>query len=191
MGRFRPFLCIVLVLAGCAGPPSISGTGSSAVTLSTMSYDVVALGASNTAGRGRGRTADGISPDHAYPAQRERLLASQGCHVRILNAGRAGDTTDMMLDRLPSVIGPGTRLVILQPGGNDERRGSARGTSLNVDAVQRAVTQQGARLVMLDDLEGIAGPYRLADGQHFSAEGHARLAAYLAPTVRAAGVCRP
>lgn len=189
MKRLGLLLCVASVLAGCAGPPSISGASPPAATLSATSYDVVALGASNTAGRGRGRTADGVSPDQAYPAQLERLLASQGCHVRILNAGRAGDTTDMMLDRLPGVIGPGTKLVILQPGGNDERRGSARDTSSNIDSIQRAVAQQGAKLVTLDDLEDIAGPYRLADGQHFSAEGHARFAAYLAPMVRAAGVC--
>ena len=189
MKRLGLFRCIALVLSGCAGPPSISGVSQPAATFSTTPYDVVALGASNTAGRGRGRTADGVPSDQAYPAQLERLLASQGCHVRILNAGRAGDTTDMMLDRLPSVIGPGTKLVILQSGGNDERRGSARGTSSNIDSIKRVVAQQGAKLVMLDDLEGIAGPYRLADGQHFSAEGHARFAAYLAPMVRAAGVC--
>lgn len=189
MRRLQLLLCTALLLAGCAGPSPISGTSSAAISLPTTPYDIVALGASNTAGRGRGRTSDGVFPDQAYPAQLERLLASQGCHVRILNAGRAGDTTDAMLARLPSVAGPGTKLIILQPGGNDERRGSARGTSVNIDSIQRAVTQQGVKLVLLDDLEGIAGPDRLADGQHFNAEGHARFAAYLAPMVRAAGVC--
>jgi hypothetical protein len=45
------------------------------------------------------------------------------------------------------------------------------------------------KFVMLDRLEIIAGPYRLPDGQPFNAEGHTRLTAYLAPKVRAAGIC--
>lgn len=89
------------------------------------------------------------------------------------------------------MVGSGTKVVILQPGGNDARRGGAGSTSANIEAIQRAVTQRGASTVMLDNmsLNRLGGPYRLSDGEHFSAEGHARFAAYLAPMVRAAGVC--
>ena len=62
--------------------------------------EVVALGASNTYGRGRGSTPDGVNPAQAYPAQLERMLQSQGCRVRVLNAGIAGNTTGQMLARL-------------------------------------------------------------------------------------------
>jgi acyl-CoA thioesterase-1 len=187
--RFRLLICNVLLLAGWASARPAGGTEPAADTSPTTSYDIVALGASNTEGRGRGRTADGVSPDQAFPAQLERLLESQGCHVRVLNAGRAGDTTYDMLARLPGVIGSGTKVVILQPGGNDARLGGRGSASANIESIRRAVTQRGATIVMLDDLDRIAGPYRLPDGQHYSAEGHARFAADLAPKVRAAGVC--
>ena len=167
----------------------MGGPGVAVIAAGDGSYAVVAIGASNTEGRGRGRRADGVPRDQAYPAQLERLLASEGCRVRVLNAGRAGDTTDEMLARLPGVIGRATKVVILQAGGNDERRGSAGGTGANIEALRRMVVERGAVLVALDGLDDIAGGDRLADGQHFSAAGHARFAAYLAPKVRAAGAC--
>ena len=189
MVRLWNLTSIGLLLGGCAAVAPTNGTGSAVTTPADGSYEIVAIGASNTEGHGRGRTADGVSREQAYPAQLERLLASQGCRVRVLNAGRAGDTTDGMLARLPGLIGTGTKVVIVQPGGNDERRGSAGGTGANLEALQQAVTQRGAKVVMLDGLDRIAGSDRLPDGQHFSSEGHARFAAYLAPRVRAAGVC--
>ena len=67
MKRLGLFLPVALVLAGCAGPPSISGASPPAATLSTTPYDIVALGASNTAGRGRGRTAEGVPPTKPIP----------------------------------------------------------------------------------------------------------------------------
>ena len=96
--------------------------GFSAVLLCAISSsaaqaaEVVALGASNTFGRGRGSTPDGVSPGQAYPAQLERLLQSQGCRVRVQNAGIAGNTTGQMLARLGGVLGKDTRVLILQPG---------------------------------------------------------------------------
>ncbi len=51
---------------------------------------VVALGASNTEGRGRGKHPDGVSKADAYPAQLQRMLIQSGCRTTVLNAGRAG-----------------------------------------------------------------------------------------------------
>ena len=150
---------------------------------------VVALGASNTEGKGRGKFPDGVPRAQAYPAQLERMLRAQGCPVRVRNAGIAGDTTQGMLRRLPSVLGKDTRVLILQPGGNDARRGMS-GRGANISAIQAQAQARGIRVVMLESLGRIAGAHRLPDGQHFSAQGHAQFAAYLAPQVRAAGACR-
>lgn len=151
---------------------------------------IVALGASNTIGRGRGSTPDGVPPGQAFPAQLERLLRAQGCAVTVANAGVAGDTTRGMLARLPRALGKDTRLVILQPGGNDGRRGEGSDTAANVAEIERQLTARGITMITLDRLGQIAGPYRLADGQHFSAEGHAAFAAHLAPQVMRTGICR-
>ena len=50
-------------------------------------------------------------------------------NARVANAGINGDTTAGMLRRLDRAVPAGTRVVILQPGGNDApqgRRGAAR-----------------------------------------------------------------
>jgi acyl-CoA thioesterase-1 len=152
--------------------------------------EVVALGASNTFGRGRGSTPDGVNPGQAFPAQLERLLRSQGCRVSVKNAGVAGDTTGQMLARLPGALDKDTRVLILQPGGNDQRRGAGGDRAGNIAEIRRIATARGIKVVMLDRLGQIAGSHRLADGQHFSAAGHAAFAANLAPQVKAAGACR-
>jgi acyl-CoA thioesterase-1 len=152
--------------------------------------EIVALGASNTYGRGRGNTADGVSTGQAFPAQLERLLRSQGCRVRVRNAGIAGDTTGGMLARLSGVLSKDTRVLLLQPGGNDKRRGSGGSRSGNIAAIRRRAAARGIKVVMLDSLGPIANAHRLPDGQHYSAAGHARFAAHLAPQVKAAGACR-
>ena len=152
--------------------------------------EVVALGASNTVGRGRGRAPDGVAVGRAYPAQLERLLRSQGCKVSVKNAGIAGDTTGGMLARLPGALDKDTRVLIFQPGGNDRRRGTEGSRAGNIARVKSIAAARGIKVVMLQNIGKIAGAHRLADGQHFSAAGHAAFAAHLAPRVRAAGACK-
>src|SRR5262245_51915235 len=74
-----------------------------------QSARIVALGASNTAGTGVGKSA-------AWPARLQALLKARGVNATVLNAGIHGDTTGGMLARLDRAVPPGTRLVILQPG---------------------------------------------------------------------------
>jgi acyl-CoA thioesterase I len=159
-----------------------------ATTASAIAAPVVALGASNTEGRGRGATPDGVPRSQAFPAQLEKMLNAQGCRVRVKNAGVAGDTTGGMLRRLPSAITKETKVLILQPGGNDARRGEGGNTQENIEKIKSFAQSRNITVVMLDRLGSIAGSYRLPDGQHFSAEGHAAFAAYVAPQVRSA-VC--
>jgi acyl-CoA thioesterase-1 len=155
-----------------------------------MAAQVVALGASNTEGKGRGSTPDGVSRAQAYPAQLESLLSRQGCKVSVLNAGIAGDTTTGMLKRAPGVLGKDTKVLILQPGGNDARRGEGGNVAGNVAAIRQLASSRGIQVIMLESLGQIAGSgNRTPDGQHFNAAGHANMAAWLAPRVRAAGAC--
>jgi hypothetical protein len=85
------------------------------VDAEAASIDIVALGASQTAGRGNGLHSGGVSPEQAFPAQLESMLRARGYDARVTNAGIAGDTTDGMLARLDSSVPAGTKLVIFQP----------------------------------------------------------------------------
>ena len=150
---------------------------------------VVALGASNTEGKGRGRTPDGVPRGQAYPAQLERMLNAQGCRVKVLNAGKAGDTTRGMLTRLPGAMAKDTKVVVFQAGGNDARQGEAGDSYANVAAIQNIVATRGAKLVTMGNLNRIAGSYRLPDGQHYSVEGHVAFANSVLSEVRSALGC--
>lgn len=151
--------------------------------------EIVALGASNTEGRGRGRTNDGVARGQAFPAQLQKQLAAQGCRAKVLNAGIAGDTTDGMLRRLPRVIAKDTRVLILQPGGNDRRRGLGDQREENISAIRAYAEQRGIKVVMLDRLQRLAPAALLPDGQHFNEQGHITFAEHLLPQV-AGTVCR-
>ena len=86
----------------------------SAVTPSDA--QIVALGASSTAGFGVGASS-------SFPAQLERILRARGRPMSVRNAGVSGDTTGGMLARLPSAVPKGTTIVILQIAGNDAMKG--------------------------------------------------------------------
>jgi len=135
---------------------------------------VVALGASNTAGKG-------VSPGEAYPAQLEALLRARGLDVTVINAGVSGDTTGGMMARLDSVVPKGTRVVILQPGGNDLRKNAPNYTA----ELQSRIRAMGARLVMLPN-EMLRGKPHQPDGVHLTPEGYHMLAQQLAGPVAAA-----
>ncbi len=149
---------------------------------------VVALGASNTEGKGRGAHADGVPKSQAYPAQLQAMLAARGCRATVLNAGVAGDTTAGMLRRLPGALGKDAKVLILQPGGNDARRG-ASDTEANIAAIKSYAGARGVTVVMLDNLR-VARDHRLPDGMHFSAEGHKILAQSILSDVAAAACGR-
>jgi acyl-CoA thioesterase-1 len=93
--------CGLALVAGSIGPAFAQG-----------SIRIVALGASNTYGKG-------VSRPQAYPAQLQGLLKQRGVSAVVSNAGINGDTTGGMLARLSSAVPAGTKVVILQPGGND------------------------------------------------------------------------
>lgn len=135
---------------------------------------IVALGASNTYGKG-------VARNQAYPAQLEAILRAKGANIRIVNAGINGDTTEGMLARLDRAVPNGTSAVILQPGGNDRRKGRPDRTA---DIRSRLATR-GIPVIMLENgmLHGL--PHQ-SDGQHLTPEGYHMLAESLASQVSGA-----
>src|SRR3954453_10959177 len=80
---------------------------------------IVAIGASNVAGRG-------VSSSEAWPARLEGMLAARGRNVHVVNAGINGDTNAGMLARLDSAVPGGTKIVLLDKyggGWNARRKG--------------------------------------------------------------------
>ena len=125
---------------------------------------IVALGASNTYGKG-------VARNQAYPAQIEAVLRAKGMSIRVVNAGINGDTTEGMLGRLGSVVPDGTSAVILQPGGNDRRKGRPDRTA----DIQSRLSARGIPVIMLANgmLRGL--PHQ-PGGQHLTPEGYHMLA---------------
>jgi acyl-CoA thioesterase I len=135
---------------------------------------VVALGASNTYGKG-------VARNQAYPAQLEAILRTRGLNVRVINAGINGDTTQGMLGRLGRAVPNGTSAVILQPGGNDGRKGSPDRTA----EIQSRLSARGIAVIMMPNnvLKGL--PHQ-PDGQHLTPEGYRMLAESVASQVAGA-----
>ena len=135
---------------------------------------VVALGASNTFGKG-------VPPNAAYPAQLGAILRARGLEVNVVNAGINGDTTGGMLARLDSVVPRGTSVVILQPGGNDRRRGAPDQTA----EIQARLRAMGVKVVLLPNNLFRGLPHQ-PDGVHLTPEGYRMLAEKLAGPVAGA-----
>lgn len=135
---------------------------------------VVALGASNTYGKG-------VARNEAYPAQLERILRAKGHTVRVINAGINGNTTGQMLARMNSAVPSGTSVVILQPGGNDRRKGEGD-TAQNIAEIQTKLTARGIRVIMMDN-GTFRGMPKQPDGQHLTPDGYRMLAEAIAGRV--------
>lgn len=175
----RLMLALSLALGAAALPAS---------DVDAQQAAVVALGASNTYGKGRGQTPGGVAPGRAYPAQLQSMLKAKGYKLTVRNAGVPGDTTGGMLARLDSAVPNGTQVVILQPGGNDARRGVGAGQrAANIAEIQRRLGTRGVRVILLERIGALVPRgSRDPDGQHFDAQGHAAIAAHLLPQVIAA-----
>jgi acyl-CoA thioesterase-1 len=149
-------------------------TASNLAAIPADAATVVALGASNTYGKG-------VARNQAFPAQLEAILRTKGLNVRVVNAGINGDTTAGMLQRLDRVVPGGTSAVILQPGGNDRRKGSPDRTA----EIQNRLSARGIAVIMLPN-NAFRGPPHQPDGQHLTPEGYRMIAEYLASQVAGA-----
>jgi acyl-CoA thioesterase I len=152
-----------------------------AVVTCPAGAQVVCLGASNTDGKG-------VSRQEAYPAQLEAMLRARHYDGRVANAGVSGDTTWGMLNRLETAVPAGTQVVILQPGGNDERRGVASWRDANISQIVERLRARRITVIMLENQ--VIGAIRRqgygSDAQHLTAQGYRLLAAQLLPEAAAA-----
>jgi acyl-CoA thioesterase I len=138
---------------------------------------IVAVGASNTSGWG-------VPDGRAYPEQLQALLRAKGIDANVINGGRAFDTTAGMLGRLDAVVPNGTRIAILQPGGNDLRfLGTREQRAANVAAMASRLRARNIQVIVFDPV--IPSQYYAWDGIHLTVEGHAWIAASLLPQVMA------
>lgn len=148
--------------------------------------NIVALGASNTYGHGRGRHAGGVQPSQAWPAQLQAMLRARGIDAHVRNAGVPGDTTGDMLARLDSAVPNGTQIVILQPGGNDARHGTGAKRADNIAAIKRRLHARHITVIMIGKIARIAPrDTHDPDGRHFNERGHTAIAKSLVPRVAA------
>jgi acyl-CoA thioesterase I len=139
---------------------------------------IVAIGASNTAGRG-------VGASEAFPAQLEAMLRAKGRNMHVANAGISGDTTAGMLSRLSRDVPAGTKIVILQFGGNDARKGRTD-RDANIAQIKSQLMGRGIRFVEADGFVkgALRMGMRLPDGQHLTVEGHRQVAAALLRAIR-------
>ena len=162
-----------------------------------QSTRIVVLGDSNTAGFG-------VAGQEAFPAQLQAMLWARGYDVLVSNAGISGDTTQGMLGRLDSVVPQGTRIVIVQGGYNDLRRGGSPAQIMaNIDAILSRLRARQIRAVLCGFYDQPWGAiarkhgavfvpgsacydarYRGFDGLHMTTAGHQVVAARLLPVVQ-------
>lgn len=148
-----------------------------ATDASAASITIVAVGASNTSGWG-------VPDGSAYPERLQVLLRAKGVDAQVINAGRPFDTTGGMLGRIDQSVPNGTRIAILQPGGNDLRfLGSREQRSANIAAMASRLRARNILVIVFDP--EIPPQYYAWDHIHLTTEGHAWIAASLLPQVMA------
>lgn len=139
---------------------------------------VVAIGASNTSGWGVGSAG-------AYPKKLEDMLKARGIDAKVVNAGIVLDTTVGMLNRLDAAVPDGTRVVILQPGGNDARfLRNPQQRAANIQAMVKKLSARGIPAIVYDPT--FPPEAYQWDRIHLTADTHAKIAAELLPKVTAA-----
>src|SRR5258708_40038930 len=111
----KAIACLLFIILALAAPAAAA------------EVTIVALGASNTYGKGVARGQD-------YPAQLQAMLRARGYAARVINAGINGDTTGGMASRLDSAVPAGARVGVLQPGGHDPRQSEGPGRARKISA---------------------------------------------------------
>jgi len=158
---------IAVIVLGCAYVVS-AASGADA--------QIVALGASNTKGKG-------VASDETYSARLEALLRSRGIAVTVTNEGVDFDTLSGMLRRLDRSVPQGTRIVILQVGGPDSRLGRGNWQS-DVSTLRSRLEARRIRVIIIRALSKIVPLDAFQpDGIHLTAAGHAMVAEWLFPQV--------
>ena len=167
------FLARLFLLAGFLIAPMLCSAD-------TAQAQIVAIGASNVAGRG-------VSSSDAWPAQLEGMLAAKGRNVHVTNAGISGDTNAGMLARLDSAVPQGTKVVLLDRygGGWNARRRGMGDQNAELAAIEARLRSRGIRVIPMWRNPALRS-YLQPDGIHFTAEGHRLVATKMLPSVMGA-----
>ena len=107
--------------------------------------------------------------------------------MSVTAAGVSGDTTAGMLARLSSAVPNGTKIVVLQIGGNDRSKGiSPAVAAANRAEIRKQLQARGIRTVEADGyvLSALQSGLKQSDGIHLTAEGHRRVAQQLAASIQ-------
>lgn len=141
---------------------------------------IVAIGASNVAGRG-------VGTSQAWPAQLEAMLAAKGRNVHVTNNGINGDTNAGMLARLDSAVPQGTRIVLLDKygGGWNARRLGQGNQDAELAAIEARLRSRGIKIIPMWWNAALRG-YLQRDGIHFTPEGHKLVATSMLASVMSA-----
>ena len=136
---------------------------------------IVAIGASNTAGKGVGA---GV----AWPAQLKNMLQAKGHKAQVINRGVNGNTTSQMRARLARSVPAGTQIVIFSiPLTNDRRR--KVNTKANTAAMTQAMNGRGIKTIVISRPH-VWGEHQMqSDRIHFTVAGHKTIAGKLVPMV--------
>jgi acyl-CoA thioesterase I len=157
------------------------GIASFWISAGAVSAQIVALGASNTAGYG-------LSSSQSFPAQLQAMLQAKGSTTKVINAGISGDTSAGILSRIGSAVPEGTRIVILSVFAmNDNRKGVTPGEhQANIVSIERQLHSRGLRIINANGLilSAIKAGMVQGDGIHLTAEGCRRVAMGLIGSVR-------
>src|SRR5580658_4794267 len=154
---------------------------SATLSLGTASAQIVAFGAGNISGWN-------VAATDAMPARLQAMLNANGYTVRVVNAGIFNNTTADMRNRMDTDIPPGSKLVILDMGGdlfNESQKGiGPEQTNANLQAIQVRLNARGIAVIPVSTND-VPAIYRQRDGRHLTPEGYKYLAAQLLPLVMA------
>ena len=164
-------------LRGLLATASLVSVSLAAAPAEGEEYRIVAVGASNTAGRG-------VGASNAWPAKLEALLRARGHDVRVVNAGISGDDTNGMRARMKETVPGGTRLVILDTTDTNDRRREVN-TRANAAAIVDELTRRGIRTMVIPSLHALSDHQLQGDGIHITADGHGVIATKLLSKVTA------
>jgi acyl-CoA thioesterase I len=146
---------------------------------------IVALGTSNTRGRG-------VAPSQAYPAQLQAALKARGHNVRVINMGVNGASSAEVLANsrsIPSV----TTLVLYEYARENDRRKKVMNGGSNMSALKGELSARGIRNI--DVTGAFANQFRSAFSRgmlvmdaepHLNPEAYAELVQSLLPSVESA-----
>jgi acyl-CoA thioesterase-1 len=139
---------------------------------------IVALGASNTNGKG-------VSTQDAFPAQIQAMLQAKGISAQVSVSASDGENSAKLLGRVDSIPAD-TKLVLIEPvRANDQRDGIAGQNASNLAQIGARLRARGIKSIIVL-LRPLPSGGLQADNVHLTPAGHRAIAARYLPQIIAA-----